>query len=81
MDNKDNPPICRECLFFVSYNMNPYPHRCKKMKEIVSGADTPCHQVRGNQSLCGIEGRWFKKKEKTQTISFWKKIFKGKRLK
>lgn len=38
---------------------------CKRVKNIITGSDTPCRHVRYDQESCGIEARFFEQKEET----------------
>lgn len=36
---------------------------CRRVKNIITGSDTPCHYTRYDQESCGIEARFFEQKE------------------
>ena len=82
MNNKNHPPICRECIHYEYFSMAPNSSCCKKVKNIVTGGAMSCYGVRANENQCGVSGKWYEAKnteEKTKEISFWKKILKGER--
>ena len=41
-------------------------HFCKRVKNLITGADTPCFQVRYNNELCGRSGQYFERKKKPE---------------
>ena len=45
-------PLCRDCRHHQSGN-------CTKAEDVVTGATASCKHTRGDEQLCGPEGKWF----------------------
>lgn len=60
--------ICADCKHFYEITgITPSgSYFCKRVKNLINGSDTACYQVRYDNELCGIDGRYFEEKEKTE---------------
>ena len=59
--------ICKDCKHYYSITeLTPQGSDfCRRVKDIITGRDTPCRYVRYDQESCGIEARFFEQKAET----------------